>query len=343
MEDYNEQLFVPGEFRVISFHGEFGQVVDTTTAADPQILKATGDAATPTAAGNRRAANVKYVAVETNIDFIQITEDNSSRFRVSTVIELPMTSRQINNNLDGVIMVVAYHGQADLRTLSADEFDDQILNTTGQKGASTLVAPDFGADIATLDTETKADELHELVVGSCLGWIQNNIFKTFCPNIAYHPSMTLDIAKQVKEDANGNKIRILMNELFIQVINASITLTHDNFEVDLVQHVMDNMNPEAKTHLEGTYTGHLGVRARDEITQIGALQALKCHVEQSESQVIGTRKLVSVLTSTALLGVPGYVADVVDDAGATGFIPALKSQDEATIQQHSEIIKIASD
>ena len=113
-KDYNEQLFVLRYFRVISFHDEPGQVVaDTTTAADPQILKATGDAATPTAAANRRAANIKYVTVETNIDFTQITEDNSSRFRMSTVIELPMTSAQINDNVADVITVTTYHDPAD--------------------------------------------------------------------------------------------------------------------------------------------------------------------------------------------------------------------------------------
>ena len=31
-EDYNAQLFVPGNFHVVSFHNEAGQVVNTTTA-----------------------------------------------------------------------------------------------------------------------------------------------------------------------------------------------------------------------------------------------------------------------------------------------------------------------
>ena len=177
-----------GIFRVISFHNEAGQVVDLATAAGPQVLKAVGDAATPTAAVSRRVANIKYVTVETNIDFTQITEDNSSRFRVSTVIELPMTSRQINDDVAGVVTIVTYHGQA-------DELEDQILNATGQKGAATLVALAFGAGVATLDMKTKAAELHELVVGSCLGWLQNNILKTICPNIVYCQSMTLDNVK----------------------------------------------------------------------------------------------------------------------------------------------------
>ena len=79
---------------MISFHDESGHVVaNTTTAADPQLLKATGDTATQTALADCCAANIKYVTVEVNIDFTQITEDNSTRFRVSTVVELPITSR----------------------------------------------------------------------------------------------------------------------------------------------------------------------------------------------------------------------------------------------------------
>ena len=128
-----------------------------------------------------------------------------------------------------------------------------------------------------------------------------------------------------------------MNISFIQMINSSVTLTHNNFEVDLVQRAMDNMDPEVKTHLERTYTGHLGGRARDRITQIRALQALQSHAEQSESQVIGMRKIVSNLASTALLSAPGYAAAVGDGVGAAEFTPALKSQPEATIQQHTPV------
>ena len=99
---------------MISFHDELGQVVaNTTTAADPQTLKGTGDAVNLTAAANRCATNIKYVTVEVNIDFTQITEDNSSSFRVSTVVELPMTSRQINDDVAGIVNVTTYHGPSD--------------------------------------------------------------------------------------------------------------------------------------------------------------------------------------------------------------------------------------
>ena len=121
-EDYSEQLFVPGGYRVIFFHDESDQVVaNTITTADPQILKETGDTANPTAATNRRATSIKYVTVEAIIDFTQITEDNLSKFRVSTVVELPMTSRQISDNVAGVVNVTIYHGPADIRTMSAEE------------------------------------------------------------------------------------------------------------------------------------------------------------------------------------------------------------------------------
>ena len=57
-EDYNEQLFVPGNFRVVSFNNEAGQVANNTTAADPQILKGTRCMDAVNAAADRRAANI---------------------------------------------------------------------------------------------------------------------------------------------------------------------------------------------------------------------------------------------------------------------------------------------
>ena len=249
-------------------------VNNTTTTVDPQILKGTGGMDTATAAADRRAANIKFVTIETTIDFTIVIGDDNSKFKVSTVIELPMTSKQVNDTASGAIEVAAFQGKADIRTYSSDDFQDHIINVMGQTGAAKLVAPAFGASMATLDNESKADELHELVVGKCFGYLSQQLFKTVCANLAYRPAQTLDNVKQVHDDANGNKVRIPMNDFFNKILNASATLSPDNFEVDLVTHAMDSMDPDGKTHLEDQYTGHLGARKRDKVTQIRTLQAL---------------------------------------------------------------------
>ena len=215
---------------------------------------------------------------------------------MSTVIELPVTSKQDNNTTSGTIKVVTFQYEADIRAYSPEDFQDQILSVTGQTGAAKLVAPAFGARTATLDLESKADELHELLFGSCFQYLSQQLFKTICANLVWRPAQTLDNVKQILEDANGNKVHIPMNEYFIKIINASATLTPGNFEVDLITHAMDNMDSDVKTHLEGHYTGHFGARKRDRVTLIRTLQALQASAEQSESQVIGFGRMVINIT-----------------------------------------------
>ena len=82
-EDYTmgNLHIIPGNFCVVSFHNEAGQVVNnTTTFADPKILKGTGGMDAATATTDRRAANIKFVTVETTIDFTMTTNENKSKF-----------------------------------------------------------------------------------------------------------------------------------------------------------------------------------------------------------------------------------------------------------------------
>ena len=123
-EDYNAQLFVPDNFRVVSFNNDAGQVVNTTTTVDPQILKGTGGMDAATAPADRRVANIKFVTVETTIDFTLITQDDKSKFKVTTVIELPMTSKQVNGKATGAIGVMTFQDEDDIRTYSSEDFED---------------------------------------------------------------------------------------------------------------------------------------------------------------------------------------------------------------------------
>ena len=152
-----------------------------------------------------------------------IINDNKSKFKVSTVIELPMTSKQVDDTTSDAIEVATFQGEANNRTYTPEDFQDQILSVTEQTGTAKLVAPVFGASQTALDLESKADELHKLIVGSRFQYLSHQLFKAICANLAWRPAQTLDNVKQVTEDANGNKVRIPMNEYFIKIINASAT------------------------------------------------------------------------------------------------------------------------
>ena len=55
------------------------------------------------------------------------------------------------------------------------------MNVTGQRGAAALVAPAFGAGVATLDTETKADIFMSLSLAAALAGFKIMSSRQFVP------------------------------------------------------------------------------------------------------------------------------------------------------------------
>ena len=272
--EYINQLFDPAEFKVISYHNSAGQArPNTVTDADPQILKGTGDMVGATAAADRRELDLKYVTVQTQIDFSFITKDDKNKYDVVTVIELPMEDKPVIDAAAGNIATNTFQGNADIRTYTLGEFKEDILSETRQSRAASLKEPAFGTRIATLDTIKMDDFLKDQFIDGCMKYLQDQVFSMACPGLAYRPSNALLDVKQIFDDDNGNEQRLSMNQFFIAMYSAAGSMSKKAFEVDLVQHAMDNMDPEVKIHVEITYTDHLKQRERDNVTQTRALQS----------------------------------------------------------------------
>ena len=331
--EYIDQLFDPASFRVISYHNAAGEARPATvTDADPQILKGEGDMITATVVADRREENLKFVTIQTQIDFSFITKDNKNKYDVVTVIELPMEDRAVTDAVEGNINTNTFQGKADIRTYTMEEFKEDILSETRQSRAASLKEPAFGTGLATLDTIKKDDLLKELFVDGCMKYLQDQIFSMSCPGLAYRPSNTLLDVKQIFQDDAGNPQRLSMNQFFIAMYGAAGSMSKKSFEVDLVTHAMDNMDPEVRVHVESTYTDHLKHRERDNVTQTRALQSLQKAAEASETQIMSLRRMVTKTTSSAMLGIPGYTARPTTGGNST---PALKSTAEQTIQNHT--------
>ena len=90
------------------------------------------------------------------------------------------------------------------------------------------LAPAWRRSIHT-ESKAKADELHELIVGNCFGYLSGQLFRTVCANLAYRPAQTLDNISQITEVANDNKVLIPMNDFFIKIYNSAVILSPDFF------------------------------------------------------------------------------------------------------------------
>ena len=72
MECYGEHLKDPLMWTIKLFHDPTGAVIaNIASTANPQVLKPTGDMDNNTSNANRRAANVAYVSVSIQVDFLQ--------------------------------------------------------------------------------------------------------------------------------------------------------------------------------------------------------------------------------------------------------------------------------
>ena len=69
-----------------------------------------------TAIADRWAAYIKFNTIETTIDFTIVAGDNNNKFKMSTVIELPMTSKQIEDTTSVTIEVMTFQGEVDIRS-----------------------------------------------------------------------------------------------------------------------------------------------------------------------------------------------------------------------------------
>jgi hypothetical protein len=95
--------------------------------------------------------NMKFVPGQLSVNFIDlVTIDNPgpTTLRSEYFIELPQMTHQLTNGAGSAYNLTTFHGTADLRTLTSQEIQAEILNFTLQDGPVELQATSFGATSA---------------------------------------------------------------------------------------------------------------------------------------------------------------------------------------------------
>ncbi len=119
---------------ILSFHDNAGdQINDTTMAANTALLLPVIDGIL----ANCCRPNVKFVRVQITLDFrplVSVEPPGLTTFRVEYYVELPQMSCAMINGNAGGYNLVTYHGPEDLRTLTMQQVQDDILASTLQDG-----------------------------------------------------------------------------------------------------------------------------------------------------------------------------------------------------------------
>ena len=193
-----------------------------------------------------------------------------------------------------------FRGLDDIRTYSVAGFRTEIMQKTRQKRQATLTAASFGMTDAKLDVANAGDNFLEAILEGETDWFKTMFFKTICPETAYRPFAVLSRVRHVYTDDNGNEARLNIHVYFMNLLIAVGCMGKEEFEIDVVRHAVDYVDPDIKSHLEANYDGHFDARKRDPLTQTKALQVLLIKATKAEKAVMATRAIAASNTTQIL-------------------------------------------
>ena len=109
----------------------------------------------------------------------------------------------------------------DLRTLSSQEVQAQILDFTLQDGPVELQAASFGATGARTESFAIKTEIQEKILRLAFASICQTMFTELCPGYSIQPHAALDHIRQVHTDRDGNPVSSSVQAYHQQLMSTS--------------------------------------------------------------------------------------------------------------------------
>ena len=198
--------------------------------------------------------NLSFINVKVIIDLSTILKKPGTKYSTTTFMELPCKTKNILNGTNATRGVTTFHGNNNIKTYTATEFRTDAMQKTRRKQEATLTAAAFGMTDAKFDVSTIGEEFFGQILEGEMAWFKTKLFKTICPGTAYCPSAALSWVKQVFEDNNGNETGTSTHVYFMNLLIGVSCMRWDKFEVDVVTHAIDHMDPDIRAQLEANYS-----------------------------------------------------------------------------------------
>ena len=99
----------------------------------------------------------------------------------------------------------------------------------------------------------KEEAFREETIEGEMNWLEDQLFKTCCPGVAYRPSSALSQVKQLHQDTMGNITRVPMQLYISNVLTVMNCMGRQDYEIDVVMYTVNNMDPDVKAELLTSY------------------------------------------------------------------------------------------
>jgi hypothetical protein len=193
---------------IISWHNAHGAIINgTTTPNNTSILLPVQDSA----ANQCHAEGLKFVHVQLNLDFANlntICPVPSTILRGEYYIQLPQRTVQLTNEQSVAYNLTTFIGAADLRTLSAGEVKQDIINNTHQDGQFDLLKPAFNLTLCKTNSLVVYSNLKTLVIKLTSDTVHEQLFAVLVLGYSMEPQTVLDHIWQSYLNEKGVAVRL---------------------------------------------------------------------------------------------------------------------------------------
>ena len=287
---------------ILSFHNDAGtQVVDSVTAGDASILLPVQDGAV----ANCRRANIKFVRVQLNLDFLTLVTlrpPGNTILRTEYYIELPQDSCDLTNGNNQAYRLTTYLGPGDLRAIAAADFERDILAHTLQDGPVDLLSPTFNLTAARLDRTTLVSEIRNKIIMLATPSVLDCLFNQLCPGYSKEPHAALDHIRQTYDDAQGNVIFQPVFDYYRQILSASRPfIDQDPLPISICQIFIDGLDSRLIKGFRTHFPNYSTSQALAATHQRNTLEQMMQAAVKAESEYDNIR----AIASEAVGGTPG--------------------------------------
>jgi hypothetical protein len=291
-QHFFDSWFNFSKLTILSFHNLKGDIIqDTMDAADPAVLLPVINRPLNTC----RKANVKYVRVQITINFatlVNVNPPGPTTMHAKYYIKLPQTLVQMTNWQNTAYNLLTFHGASDLRTLSAADFQTQILNVTLQDGPVNLQPACFNLSTAWTNSTELQSNIESTILRLAFATVCNTLFLELCPGYSNQPHTAIDHSRQVYNNCDGNQVVSTIQAYFQQLMGAAHPFSSQrDFPVSICAKFQDGLDPHLQTGYRQYFPQHSVVQSLNATHQRKTLQAMLQAAQQAEDDLHAVQRV----------------------------------------------------
>jgi hypothetical protein len=280
----------PAQLTVISYHNSLGTKIDNAIDDTTGQLKPITDGTIDT----RRPEDVAFAKVRLEIDYQDLHYENEEcKYSCTYFIPLPVGEITFLNTAGNPVTRVTCTIAGDPFSLTAEEFQAQVIKPYGVVGPAALDEPEHGSSVCQVDYARARRKMDREITHLGFESIFHKLCEQLAPGYKACAHATVEKIKQCFTDPNGNIQCLTVIEYYNAIIRSSGPFVDEaTFPYNIAVHFATNLEETIKNEFDKMTKTHLTFTDLDRDKQLKMLDDYLALATECEKVVKSTTTLV---------------------------------------------------